>query len=130
MNFIKGLTGLGKIREDIFYISDHLFFDDEVLYERGYVDHDDMIEDMVFKWNSKIKPNDIVFYLGNFTTTKSKKIEDVLKKLNGRINLIVGTKDNNSTVLSCKKQLQSVFYKLEVFVNDIPITMNHHPQFV
>lgn len=49
MNYIKGLSGLSKVKENIHFISDHVFFDNDIVYERGFSSNEDMIEDFTIK---------------------------------------------------------------------------------
>jgi|AntRauTorckE6833_2_1112554.scaffolds.fasta_scaffold00152_32 hypothetical protein len=49
MNYLKGLSGISKVREDIHYISDHRFFDNTTAIERGYPSHQAMKDDFIIK---------------------------------------------------------------------------------
>jgi calcineurin-like phosphoesterase family protein len=44
----------------------------------------EMDKEIIKQWNKIVKPNDIVYHLGDFGNL------DILKKLNGRIRLIMG----------------------------------------
>lgn len=127
---IKGLRGLSNVRESIFFTSDHRLFDYNVIDNvyRFYDNMDDMVEDYIQKWNKTIGKNDIVFHIGNFSSADQKMTEEILNRLNGRINLIVGAFDNSNNILGCKRKLSSINYKLEIFIDNTPITLNHHPQ--
>lgn len=65
--------------------------------------------------------------MGNLAKNKD-NLKSILDNLHGRINLIVGTEDTHATILNFKNKLASVYYKLDIFINNIPVTMNHHPQ--
>lgn len=75
-----------------------------------------------------VDKSDIVFYLGNFAKGNKSGIQSILDQIHGRINLIVGTEDTHNTILNFKNKLASVYYKLDIIINNIPVTMNHHPQ--
>ena len=58
-----------------------------------YEVENDLDECLIKKWNSLIKPNDIVFHLGDFGLINNAKIEDIISRLHGRIILIPGNHD-------------------------------------
>lgn len=52
-----------------------------------------MNEQMIERWNKQVKPDDIVYHLGDFAFGKIDKIENILKSLNGRKRFINGNHD-------------------------------------
>lgn len=53
-----------------------------------------MNEGLIENWNEVVRPNDIVYHLGDFTlTTRVELIDEVLARLNGRIRLVKGNHD-------------------------------------
>jgi len=128
MYVIKGMKALNAVRDDILFTSDQLFYDEDILYERQSWTVEQMNDYLIQKWNSVVKRNDIVFHLGNFSVGSIPLTKSILQKLNGNINLIIGTSDTHDTILECKDKLMSISYKLDIFINDISITLNHHPQ--
>lgn len=77
--------------------SDHHFGHMNVIKHcnRPYKTIEEMDNDYVTKWNMVIKPNDLVYYLGDmFFYGKKNKVWEILKLLNGRIGLIKGNHDN------------------------------------
>lgn len=48
---------------------------------------------MIDKWNSKVKPNDEVYHLGDFGFGN---LENIIKSLNGRKTLIIGSHDRDT----------------------------------
>lgn len=122
------ISGIGQIREDLWFTSDTLFFDvlDE---EKNMFDYyEEKNEYIIEKWNEHIKPRDIVYHLGNFSKGDSKQTKQILDKLNGRINLIVGSEDSNNNILGLRRSLASCNYRLEMSVNNYLLTLNHYPQ--
>jgi len=62
---------------------------------RPWVAVDKMNEGLIERWNSKVKPNDTVYHLGDFCLTmRTELIDNWLGKLNGHIRLIRGNHDN------------------------------------
>lgn len=62
---------------------------------RPFKDVDEMNEELVKRWNSVVKPNDIVHHLGDFCFGKKENVLEILPKLNGKIDLILGNHDHH-----------------------------------
>lgn len=73
------------------------------LCNRPYEDAAQMDEDMIAKWNSVIKPNDIVWHLGDLSMHRSTWQPDakIVERLHGRKNIIVGNHDNEGFLRKC-----------------------------
>lgn len=78
---------------DIWLTSDtHFYHDKEFLYEpRGFSSVKEMNEVLIENWNKVVKPNDIVYHLGD--VFMGDYDANLLKKLNGSISLIQGNHD-------------------------------------
>lgn len=78
----------------IFFTADTHFGHDNVIKfdNRPFVDVRDMKEQLIAKWNNKVKPGDIVYVLGDFIWTNH-NAEEIVKALNGQIILIQGNHD-------------------------------------
>lgn len=71
----------------IFYISDTHFGHENIIKicNRPYQNIQEMNEDIIKRWNNKVKPEDNVYFLGDFTyKTSSCDAIEVLKRLNGK----------------------------------------------
>jgi len=72
-----------------YFTSDlHFLHDNVVKYSNRPWTAEDQTEILIERWNSKVKSNDIVFHLGDFTFTGISKfaiIMDIILKLNGKI---------------------------------------------
>lgn len=55
---------------------------------------EEMHELMIQQHNKQVKPYDIVWFLGDFSFQSWKKTIEILKRLNGRINLVRGNHDH------------------------------------
>ena len=66
--------------------------------KRKYPNLNTMNRDMIKKWNSIVKKNDMVIHLGDIIFTKgaSEEIDKIIKQLNGRLILIRGNHDRKS----------------------------------
>ena len=78
-----------------FYTADCHFFHRAILeYEnRPFPSVDEMNEEMIKKWNKKVKAKDAVYILGDFSFGKPELTEALLDRLNGKKYLIIGNHD-------------------------------------
>lgn len=79
---------------DIWFTSDTHFGHENIIYYAGrpFEDTDDMDEAMIENWNQSVKPQDLVYHLGDFSMTATRG-KEVRKLLNGTIRLVVGNHD-------------------------------------
>jgi calcineurin-like phosphoesterase family protein len=67
-----------------FYISDQHFFHESLnsrMDKRGFSSVEEMNEYMIARWNSRIRKNDEVVILGDFSVAKAHETEEILKRL-------------------------------------------------
>nr|WP_315101881.1 metallophosphoesterase family protein [uncultured Catonella sp.] len=79
-----------------YYISDLHFFHEKMNYEmdqRGFASVEDMHRYIIRRWNSKVNHRDEVVLLGDISFGKAEETNKVLKKLNGKLCLIIGNHD-------------------------------------
>ena len=79
-----------------YYISDLHFFHEKMNYEmdqRGFASVEDMHRYIIRRWNSKVNHRDEVVLLGDISFGKAEETNEVLKKLNGKLCLIIGNHD-------------------------------------
>lgn len=55
-----------------------------------------MTEQLIYKWNSVVGKNDIVYVVGDFALCGKQKIIEISHRLNGRKRLILGNHDGAS----------------------------------
>lgn len=81
---------------EIFLTSDtHFAHAAEFLWApRGFGSADEMNEAIIERWNSVVKPDDIVFHLGDITLTDTAKGLECFKRLNGQIAVVWGNHDS------------------------------------
>ena len=83
-----------------YYIADLHFFHDALntkMDKRGFESVEEMNEYMIRKWNNKVRPNDEVVILGDFSGGKAEETNRILERLHGRLYLIEGNHDRFST---------------------------------
>lgn len=79
-----------------YYIADLHFFHAAMNSKmdcRGFADAEQMNEYMIRKWNGKVRKNDEVVIIGDFSWGSPEKTTELLKRLNGRLYLIQGNHD-------------------------------------
>jgi calcineurin-like phosphoesterase family protein len=78
---------------------------------RPFATVEEMNEVLIQNWNSKIKPEDIVYVLGDLCMGRYDTIEPIIKRLNGKIILVRGNHDTPRRI--------EVFQSLGIEVRDI-----------
>ena len=117
-----------------YYIAD-LHFDHNGLNERmdnrGFDSTESMNAHMIERWNGKVRANDEVVILGDFSLSKSaSNVNDLLETLNGKKCLITG---NHDKYLDMRKFDKNLFewiadYK-ELHDNKRKVILSHYPVF-
>lgn len=93
---------------------------------------EEMNEVLIYNWNAVVKPGDVVYHLGDFGFGRAKGInctEDVknlLKRLNGCINLILGNHDEQNFNSKTKGLFQSTALMRDVTINNQRIVLCHY----
>jgi len=87
-----------------------------------------MDDHLINNWNSTVKQNDIVYVVGDFIWTQgsSQLIKELIKKLNGRIILIMGNHDrktvsfylSNGIQFACNKFVGRFINKNVLFIHN------------
>lgn len=114
------------------YVTSDLHFGHKniIKYEnRPYKTIDDMNCDYIKLWNSKIKSEDLVYILGDFSWLKPVETTKILKQLNGRKTLIIGNHDCtflNKSYFDSTMFEEITHYK-EIKLNKQLICMCHYP---
>ena len=114
----------------IYYISDlHIGHKNAIRFdERPFADIDDMEREIVRRWNEKVGADDDVYILGDVFYRYKGNRADFLKRLGGRLHLIVGNHDfeilKNEAALGCFESVD----KLRQIVDDgRRVVMCHYP---
>lgn len=114
-----------------YYISDCHFFHKAILDrmdKRGFDSVEEMNECMIEQWNSRVRKNDDVIILGDFSWGNAQQTTEILKRLKGRKYLIRG---NHDLYLKDKDfdQNQFVWVKdyAELHDNKRKVILSHYP---
>ncbi len=112
-------------KPDIYVISDSHFQHKNILTysKRPFIDLEDMKEKMIDEWNKSVKPDDIVYHMGDFAMGQRDKIPEILCRLNGKIHLVKGNHDTKlpTTGFEWIKDYHSVK------INGYYMVMSHFP---
>lgn len=88
---------------------------------------DEMDELLIQAWNSKIKPKDIVYHLGDFSFAPQVKTIKIIKRLNGFIHLIEGNHDRQLDSTNCRGLFESKSVYKTVTIGDTRCVLMHFP---
>lgn len=116
-----------------YYIADLHFYHSDLntrMDNRGFESMEAMNSYMIDKWNRKVRKNDEVVILGDFSLAKGGQTNELVKQLNGRLHLIRG---NHDRFLHDKEFDTGLFkwiepYK-EVSDNRRKVILSHYPVF-
>lgn len=89
----------GEVDSMIYFTSDLHFYHKNVIKHanRPYSDEDEMNVGIISNWNKKVKEEDEIYILGDFTMKGTEYATAVLKRLNGKKYLIKGNHDKFAT---------------------------------
>jgi calcineurin-like phosphoesterase family protein len=111
----------------IYFSADHHFNHDNIikLSNRPYINVEQMNSELISLWNSVVKPEDIVFYLGDFGFGRKESLREICNKLNGHKFLVIGNHDKRHNTQGLK------FIGFEDIFDSIQlgkILLTHKPQ--
>ena len=112
----------------VFFIADTHFGEKDIIKytNRRFDNADDMDKEIIFRWNSVVKEDDIVYHLGDFGGDGKEK--QILSKLNGKKYLVKGNHDTKSN------QEYRDFGFIEVYDHPIIIDdfwiLSHEPLYI
>ena len=126
------LTNFGndkKMNENVWFTSDTHFNHANIIKycNRPFASVEEMNEKLIENWNITVGKDDLVWCLGDFCLgyDQKKHIPELVSKLNGRINLILGNHDHNSVKFYYDAGFNRV-YDRKVIINDFVI-LTHAP---
>lgn len=116
-----------------YYISDLHFFHSNLNHRmdcRGFNSGEEMNDYMTNKWNKKVRENDEVVILGDFSLGKGSETNEILKNLNGRKYLVEG---NHDKFIKHKEFDASLFKWIKAYAelhdNKRKVILCHYPIF-
>ena len=97
-----------------------------------------MNEAIIKNWNTKIKPADTTYFLGDYAFADAGFIANTLRRLNGKILMVAGNHDKPlkqffkgiSSHTDLKDRVTFLGDYHEVTINEQPIVLSHYPMLV
>lgn len=112
-----------------FYIADTHFGHENIIRfaNRPYNSIDEMNSDFISKWNSKVKPDDTVYVLGDMFF-RCEYAESILAQLKGEKHLLIGNHDESwMTKFDATPYFKSINNMITVSAGDVGVTLCHYP---
>lgn len=120
------------LSEDLLFTSDTHAFHKSILKfcpnSRFGKDEQEMTELMIKKWNETVAPDQIVYHLGDVSFGGSDKTSQYLKRLNGKIHLILGNHDSENQMRKTGR-FETIQHYAEIIVQGVPWILCHYPLF-
>lgn len=119
--------------QDIWITSDLHFWHKNVMKfcsdTRPWESIEEMHEALIDDWNNKVKQEDIIFHLGDFSFKGKEATEEILSKLNGKKVMVLGNHDKvlRSSIKNGTFDITDIVDYLEVKVDGTKICMSHFP---
>jgi len=106
----------------IYFTSDHHFGHTNIIKfsDRPFESVEEMDEELIKRWNSKIRKNDHVYHLGDFGLCKSYRMKDILDQLNGKIYLIRGNHEGAAQANPGRFEWIKDYFELSIPDADAP----------
>lgn len=97
------------------------------LSNRPFADKQDMAEQLIQNWNNVVSEKDTVYHLGDFAFASRTQTEAIMRRLNGRIHLIMGNHDHSQTRKLALEHFESVRDYRQIKIGDKKIILFHFP---
>jgi len=116
---------------DVWITSDTHFFHKNILKynpdTRPFATVDEMNETLIERWNSRVKPGDIIYHLGDFGFANPRKLETILARLNGSIRGVFGNHDHSMRNPHIAAYFEWQHEYKEITVDGHKICLFHYP---
>ena len=112
-----------------FFTADTHFGHENVIdmCNRPFASINDMNEEIIMRWNAKVKGNDVVYIIGDVFFRCSDP-EEILKRLKGKKRLILGNHDGSwISKVDLKLYFESVENMVEFSDGERGLTLCHYP---
>ena len=111
----------------IYFTSDLHFGHKNVIRfdNRPFATIEQMDEEIIKRWNNKVKDDDTVYVLGDISWYNDNKTCEILSQLSGKKHLIKGNHDKISA--NMRKYFYSINNYLEIKVDDKDVVLCHYP---
>lgn len=113
----------------IFFTSDSHYGHSNIIWmcKRPYTNVEEMNRKLIENWNNVVKPDDLVFHLGDFAFGGQPLWRSIREQLNGNIILIKGNHDDHNLKNGCKVLFDGVYDQVKFYIENRCIYLNHYP---
>lgn len=115
--------------EHTFFTSDTHFGHANIIRfcNRPFKNVEEMDEALIESWNQVVSEDDTVFHLGDFAFGGSSVWKEIIPRLKGHINLIIGNHDRKNLRQGYMSFFDMVVPQLQIEIEDTSIYLNHYP---
>ena len=115
--------------ENLFFTSDTHFFHEGIIKfcSRPFSSAEEMNETLIRNWNETVPEDGTVFHLGDFAFGGAAEWTSVLRRLNGKIFLILGNHDLKNAKEGFIGGFEHVSQQMSINVEGQKIILNHNP---
>ena len=115
--------------EKIFFVSDTHFCHENIIKycKRPFKDIEENDEELIRRWNEKVPKDGIVFHLGDVAFGNTNRVDEILKRLNGKIYLVIGNHDWRRIVNDHKWRFELMTQQINMKIGKRHIILNHYP---
>ena len=118
--------------KNIWLISDTHFNHNKnfIFQNRGFSTIEEMNETIISRWNSIVKPDDIVYHLGDVSLGDAAAGAALVRRLNGRIRLAIGNHDTDKKINSYKllPNIEDIQFGYRMEQKGRTLLLTHYPQ--
>ena len=116
---------------DIWFSADTHFAHNKsfICEPRGFSTADEMNEVIIERWNKLVKPNDIVYHLGDVFLNNNEVGIECFKRLNGQIFMIWGNHDTDvkKDLLARECNILGGWYSYLIKYDKLSLYLSHYP---
>ena len=101
---------------------------DFILQPRGFTTINEMNEAIIQRWNDRVKPDDIVYHLGDVIMGDLDSGIELIKRLNGHIRLAIGNHDTPARIEAFKSLFDDIQFGYRIIKKKKVFLLTHYPQ--
>lgn len=115
--------------KNVYFTSDTHFQHENIIKycKRPFKDVNENDEEIIRRWNEKVPEDGIVFHLGDVAFGNPKKVDEILKRLNGKIYLVIGNHDWRRIVNEHAWRFEDMTQQINMKIGKKHIILNHYP---
>lgn len=123
------ILSLNPEEQGIWFTSDTHFWHRNIIEYTGrpFGSVEEMNEVLIRNWNDRVKPEDIIFHLGDFAHCGSQKLKEILDTLNGRKYLILGNHDWRTFKAGHSQHFEAITQQMYIKILGRKLYLNHFP---